>query len=247
MDLFESARLAHIAIGTVVLAAFWAAAFARKGSPLHRRSGRVYVCSMAALLASTLLIAAGSAAAGNPMRAVFNVYVTMLSVASVWMAWSSIAHRGDIGRYLRWPYKSICIVLGAYGLVLLALVPKMGVPARMAMVGAFALLGLSIAAAMAWRWRRGADHARWWLSEHLTAMGINFAATHASFSILAMGSLFPALRDPWTRTAILVAWMSSALVVRLWAGRRFLDAPAARRGPGASEQRAGDQLGMLVR
>jgi hypothetical protein len=142
-----------------------------------------------------------------------------------------VAHRGDFGRYLRWPYKTICCALGAYGLALLLLVPKMGAPARMALVGAFALLGLSIAAAMAWRWRRGADHAQWWLSEHLTAMGINFAATHASFSILAMSAVFPALKEPWTRTAILVAWMSSALAVRLWAGRRFLRARSADRSP----------------
>jgi len=229
MDLFESARLAHIAIGTSVLSSFWGAAVATKGGALHKRCGRVYVFSMAALLASTLLIAAGSVALGNPMRAVFNVYVSLVSVASVWMAWSSIAHKGDIRLYLRRPYKLICCVLGAYGLALLALIGKMGVPARMAMVAAFALLGLSIAAAMAWRWWRRDDHPRWWLSEHLTAMGINFAATHASFSILALSALFPALKEPWTRTAILVAWMSSALVVRLWAGRRFSLPPSALR------------------
>src|SRR5262245_1055756 len=98
MDLFESARVLHIAVGTIVLASFWGAALARKGSLLHKRFGRVYISSMAALLGATLVLAAGSVAAGNPMRAVFNVYVTLVSVASVWMAWSSIAWRGSIGR-----------------------------------------------------------------------------------------------------------------------------------------------------
>jgi hypothetical protein len=222
MDVYESARLAHIAVGTVVLASFWGAAWARKGSLPHRRFGRVYVYAMVALLGATLVLATGSVLAGDPRRAVFNVYVSLISVASVWMAWSSIAYRNDFARYRGWPYKLICFALGGYGLFLLTLVPKMGIPARMAMVSAFAVLGLSIAGAMAWRLARGADHARWWLSEHLTAMGINFAATHASFSILALSAVWPALKEPWTRTAILVAWMSSALVVRLWAGRRFL-------------------------
>lgn len=222
MDLYESARLAHIAVGTIVLVSFWGAALARKGSARHRRFGRVYVGAMAVLLAATLVLATGSALAGHPMRAVFNVYVSLISVASVWMAWSSIAYRADFARYRGWPYKLICFALGGYGLFLLAMVPSMGIPARMAMVTAFSVLGLSIAGAMAWRLVRGADHARWWLSEHLTAMGINFAATHASFSILALSTVLPALKEPWTRTAILVAWMSSALVVRLWAGRRFL-------------------------
>jgi hypothetical protein len=222
MDLYESARVVHIAIGAVVLAAFWTAALAAKGDTWHRRGGRVYVWAMAALLAATGVMSAGMVAAGTPLRAVFDVYVSLISVASVWMAWSSVRHRRHIERYLGWPYRAICLLLGGYALFLLALVPKMGAPARMAMVGAFAVLGLSIAAAMAWRWVRRDDHPRWWLSEHLTAMAVNFAATHASFSILAGGSVFAVLKEPWVRTAILVSWMASALVVRLWAGRRFL-------------------------
>ena len=222
MDLFESARAVHIGIGVVVLASFWTAALAPKGDTWHRRGGRVYVWAMAALLAATGVMSVGMVKAGTPLRAVFDVYVSLISVASVWMAWSSVRHRQHIQRYLGWPYRVLCLLLGGYALFLLALVPKMGAPARMAMVGAFAVLGLVVAGAMVWRWVRRDDHKQWWLSEHLTAMALNFAATHASFSILAGGAVFPALKEPWVRTAILVSWMLSALVVRVWAGRRFL-------------------------
>jgi hypothetical protein len=224
MNLFESARLAHIAVGIVVLSSFWVAAFARKGSPRHRLAGRIYAASMAILLGATVVMAAGMVQAGTPMRAVFGLYVSLISVATVWMAWRSSRDRHDIDRYLGRTYKSICGALGAYGLFLLVLVPRMGEPARMAMVSAFAVLGLTIAGAMAWRISKRANHPRWWLSEHLTAMALNFAATHASFSLLAGGLFFPALKDPWLRTVILVAWMLSALAVRLWAQRRFLGA-----------------------
>ena len=227
MDLFESARAVHIGIGVVVLGAFWTAALAPKGDTWHRRGGRVYVWAMAALLAATGVMSVGMVKAGTPLRAVFDVYVSLISVASVWMAWSSVRHREHIQRYLGWPYRALCLLLGGYALFLLALVPKMGAPARMAMVGAFAVLGLVVAGAMVWRWVRRDDHRQWWLSEHLTAMALNFGATHASFSILAGGALFPALKEPWTRTAILVSWMLSALVVRVWAGRRFLGTPRA--------------------
>ena len=227
MDLYESARAVHIGIGVVVLASFWTAALAPKGDTWHRRGGRVYVGAMAALLAATGVMSAGMVTAGTPLRAVFDVYVSLISVASVWTAWSSVRQRQHIERYLGWPYRAICLLLGGYALFLLALVPKMGTPARMAMVSAFAVLGLVIAGAMAWRWVRRDDHPRWWLSEHLTAMAVNFAATHASFSILAGGSVFPALKEPWVRTAVLVAWMLSALVVRVWAGQRFLGRPRA--------------------
>jgi hypothetical protein len=222
MTLFQLALDAHIVVGTVVLASFWTAALAAKGSRVHRRGGRTYAVAMVALLALTLLMTVGMVLSGDPRRAMFNVYVTLISVVSVWIAWSSIAFKGDIRRYLGWPYKALCGVLFAYGLFVLSLVPRMPEPARAALVFAFAVLGLSIASAMAWRlWKRD-DSPRWWLAEHLTGMGINFAATHASFSILAGGSIFPVLQEPWVRTGILVSWMCSALVVRLWAGRRFL-------------------------
>ena len=233
MNLFENARLAHILVGTVVLASFWLAAASRKGGLAHRRAGRTYVLAMAGLLSITLVMVVGMVLDGTAMRAVFNVYVSLLSVASVWMAWRSIADKEDIRRYLGWPYKLICLALFCYGGFLLTVVPKMGVPARMAMVGAFAILGLVIASTMAWRIYRGADQPRWWLSEHLTAMAINFAATHASFSILAGSSVFPVLKDPWMRTAVLSSWMLSALFVRIWAGRRFLS-PAANSWRGAT-------------
>ncbi len=222
MSLFSFALDAHIVVGTVVLASFWTAATAAKGSRLHRRGGQVYVIAMAGLLAVTLVMTVGMVLGGDPRRAMFNVYVTLISVVSVWMAWSSIAWRHDVRRYLGWPYRLLFGALAGYGLFVLSLAPRMPQPARAALVTAFGVLGLTIAAAMAWRlWKRD-DSPRWWLAEHLTAMGINFAATHASFSLLAGGSVIPALKDPWVRTAVLVAWMTSALAVRLWAGRRFL-------------------------
>lgn len=231
MELFEASRWAHIAVGTVVLPAFWVAAASAKGGPTHRRAGKLYLAAMAALLSVTLMMAAGSVLAGNPMRGVFNVYVTLISVASVWMAWRSIRDRHDIARYRGPVYKALCALLGGYALLLMLLVPKMGSPARMAMVAAFSVLGLSTACAMLYRLVRGADHPRWWLSEHLTAMALNFGATHASFSILGLGSLVPAIKEPWTRTSILIGWMVAVLLLRLWAGRHFLgDRSAARLG-----------------
>lgn len=222
MSPYRLALDAHIFVGTLVLASFWTAALAAKGSALHRLGGKAYVMAMAGLLAATLVMTVGMVLDGDPRRAMFNVYVTLISVVSVWMAWSSVAWRRDIRRYLGWPYRLLFIALTVYGLFVLSLAPRMPQPARAAMVTAFGVLGLSIAASMASRlWKRD-DNPRWWLSEHLTAMGINFAATHASFSLLAGGSIFPALQHPWVRTGVLVAWMSSALWVRIWAGRRFL-------------------------
>lgn len=240
MELFETARAVHIALGMLVLASFWSAAAVRKGSPSHRRTGKAFLLSTSALLAVTLVMAAGMVIGGQGKRAMFNVYVTLISVSSVWIAWRSIEDRADIDRYRGPVCKLLCALLGGYGLFLLTLAPRMEHPARVAMVVAFALLGLSISASLLWRIVRGADHPRWWLSEHLTGMALNFAATHASFSILGLGLLVPQVKAPWTRTAILVGWMLSALLVRLWAGRRFLRPPGGRAQVAAPE--AGNPL-----
>ena len=227
MSLFQFALNAHIVAGTLVLASFWTAALSVKGSTVHRFGGRVFALAMVVLLSLTLIMVAGMVMEGDVRRALFDVYVTLISVVSVWIAWSSIAYKNDISRYLGWPYRLLCVAMFGYGLLLLSLAPGMPNPARVALVFAFAVLGLSIASAMAWRlWKRD-DSPRWWLAEHLTGMGINFAATHASFSILAGGSVFPILKEPGVRTAVLVAWMTSALLVRLWAGRRYLSASTA--------------------
>ena len=241
MTIFHLALNAHILVGTVVLATFWTAAGARKGGNVHRRGGRWYVFAMALLLALTLVMTAGMALDGDPRRAMFNVYVSLISVASVWIAWSSIRWKADIERYLVGPTRrsaSPCSPTAASCSRWRRACPSRRVRRW---CFAFAVLGLSIAAAMAWRLWKRADSPHWWLAEHLTGMGINFAATHASFSILAGGSVFPALKDPWTRTAILTVWMVSALLVRLWAGRRFGLAAAPQRP--SRESSLGHRLG----
>jgi hypothetical protein len=222
MALFEMFRSAHIVAGVGVLITFWGAALAQKGGTTHRRFGRAYLIAMALLLSATLVMAVGMVTSGQGMRAIFNVYVTLISVTSVWVAWRSIQDKHDVDAYRGKVLKILCFALGGYGLFLLAMVPRMGEPARMAMVFAFAVLGLVTAGTLAWRVVRGADHPRWWLADHLTGMALNFGATHASFSILGLSDIVPAVREPWIRTSILVSWMLAALLVRLWAGRRFL-------------------------
>lgn len=222
MALFEMFRSAHIVAGVAVLMTFWGAALARKGSSAHRRFGRAYLIAMAVLLSATLVMAVGMVTGGQGMRAIFNVYVSLISVTSVWIAWRSIEDKDNVDAYRGPALKILCFSLGGYGLFLLAMVPKMGEPARMTLVFAFAVLGLATAGSLAWRLVRGADHSQWWLSDHLTGMALNFGATHASFSILGLSGIAPAIKEPWIRTSILMCWMLSALLVRLWAGRRFV-------------------------
>ena len=57
MTTYEIIRSTHGLIGVLALATFWIAGLSRKGSPLHKLAGKVYLVTMAAILATTLPMA----------------------------------------------------------------------------------------------------------------------------------------------------------------------------------------------
>ena len=223
MSLFLVSKYVHILLGFLALVGFWGAALQTKGSPRHKRFGRLYVVVMALLLATTLIMSVGMVISDQGKRATFNVYISLVAGTSVWMAWRSIVDRDNVNAFRGIVCKLLCAVLTVYALFLLfVIVPKVGPPAVKLMVCAFAVLGLATTGSLLWRIVRGADHPRWWLSDHLTAMSLNFGATHSSMTILGLSSLVPAVNDPAMRTTILICWMAAALLVRIWVGHRFL-------------------------
>jgi hypothetical protein len=223
MALFEVSKYLHILLGFLALIGFWGAAFATKGSGRHKRFGLFYVVVMAMLLSVTLIMAVGMILTDQGKRATFNVYIALVAATSVWMAWRSIVDRDNVNAFRGVVCKTLCTVLILYAMFLLfVIVPKVQPLAVKLMVVAFAVLGFATSGSLLYRIVRGADHSKWWLSDHLTAMALNFGATHSSMTILGLGSLVPAVKDPAMRTTILISWIIVALVVRLWAGQRFL-------------------------
>ena len=223
MNLFEVSKNIHILLGFLALVGFWGAAMASKGSTLHRRFGSLYLFVMAMLLTVTMVMAFGMVVIKQGQRATFNIYITLIATTSVWMAWRSIVDRDNVNAFRGITCKALCLLLAGYALfLLLVIVPQVQPTAVKTMVVAFAVLGLVTCGALLYRIVRGADHEQWWLSDHLTAMALNFGTTHTSMTILGLGSQVPAIKDPVARTSILIGWMIAALVVRLWAGKRFL-------------------------
>ena len=77
--------LLHIAAGGLALVFGYVALYARKGAPLHRRSGRLFVYAMLAMGAFGTLIAAvrGVAPATNIPAGVLTSYLVITSLITV--------------------------------------------------------------------------------------------------------------------------------------------------------------------
>ena len=61
-DRLPDPRAAHVADGAVALVTFWSAALLRKGSPLHRRAGQVYLLAMLGMVVTGVPMAMTRAA-----------------------------------------------------------------------------------------------------------------------------------------------------------------------------------------
>lgn len=211
----------HIVAGLLAIIAGALALAARKGSPLHRRSGQVFVGAMWVMCGSAALMAAFVA----PNRV--NVVAALLTFHLVTTGW--LVLHWPVERYRGWLAVLMLLALGvglrALGLGLEALdSPKQvidKVPAPPIFM--FALVGVSAGLLDARLLLAGRIAGAQRLVRHLWRMGFAMFVACASF-FLGQAKFFP---DPVRKTALLaipvllviatVAWW---LVRTLWKGRR---------------------------
>lgn len=218
LDLFQLGRSLHIAAGSVALVTFWIAACSVKGSPLHKRAGRIYLCALIAVLALSTLMVAGQAQQGDAGRAVFLAFLISLVSTATWLMWFAIRGRNDRERFLGWTYRGLATWLIAAGSAMLVLGVMRGRPLMILL----SLLGIGFGANM-WRLVFAGVHGRvWWLQQHMNGAMLNFVATHDSFFALGVGSVVPELRQPVPRMLIALAVILIGLGLRIWIGKRHL-------------------------
>ena len=89
MSTYEMIRSAHGIVGVLALVSFWTAGLARKGSPLHKLAGKVFLLTMAAILASALPMAGVILARGIAV-APFLFFLVLITATSCWTSWRAI-------------------------------------------------------------------------------------------------------------------------------------------------------------
>ncbi|HEV8694314.1 MAG TPA: hypothetical protein VGQ93_09055 [Lysobacter sp.] len=192
MTAYQMLVAAHAAIGVVALGSFWSAAFLRKGSPLHRRAGQVFLLAMVVIIATGLPMAAYQWSQGRTIVATFLAYLLVITAAGVWSAWRAIRDKHDVVRYTGRVYTGLAALSLLTGLGVLALGARVGSPLLMG----FSAIGLLVGVNMLNKRRhrdRLAARPRWWLIEHYSAMLGNGIATHVAFLGIGLPRLLPSV------------------------------------------------------
>ena len=207
----------HVAAGTVALAAYWTAGLAKKGSPLHRRAGQVFLLAMLGILASGVPLVLAALARGQENAAAFLGYLLLLVAQGCWSAWRAVRDRRTPQRYFSpvfWSLTGATVVAGA---AMVWLGVHIGQPIFAVFGGVGAVIGFGAMQAR----RRAATDPVWWLREHYGAMIGNGVATHIAFFGIGLRRLLPGV-DP----AVLqqVAWfvpLAVAGIAGWWVSRRY--------------------------
>jgi hypothetical protein len=218
MDSFELGRLLHSSAGSIALVSFWVAALAAKGGDLHRRAGKIYLLALIGVMTLSTLMVAGRALRGDPGAAIFLVFLISIVGTATWLTWFSIRFKHQEGRLHGLVYRSLASWLIIAGAGLFAL----GISRREPLMMLLSCLGLGFGLNM---WRLALSRVRdrrWWVGQHMNGAMMNFIATHDSFIALGIGTVLPELRQPVPRMLIAAGVITTGLVLRALASRKFL-------------------------
>ena len=208
--------IAHVAVGVVALIAYWTAGFARKGSPLHRAAGKVFMLLMLGILATSVVFVARMVSKDALASAVFFAYLIVISGSALITGWFSLKLKREHARYFGVWYRALAGFNIACGAGVLALGIGGGNPILMG----FSMVGLVRGGGMWWLSTQ-AESPRWWLREHLGSMIGNGVAVHVAFLLVGLERLLP--KDLQGHTQ-LVGWLLPLAVAGLAGvafGRRY--------------------------
>lgn len=224
MDAYRVLVVAHIAAGSVALLTFWAAAFARKGSPWHKRVGKGYLLAMLGILATALPMSAVFLARGRVGIGVFFAYLVVITGTSVWLSWRSIRMKRDVQGYHDRRYR----LMGWANLIAGLCVLAIGIDRGSALLSGFCWVGIFIGIGMVRQARKLPTAPNWWLREHYGAMLGNGVATHVAFLGVGMAGFLSSFKLPALQLLPWFAPLAVAMVAAAYLNRRYAPRTVAR-------------------
>lgn len=221
MSTYSTLALLHAGLGTLALATYWTAGLSRKGSPVHRAAGKVYLLAMTGLLAVALPMSLIAVARGYQVIGAFLLYLLVITVTAVWLSWRAIRDKRDWARYtgpvyrgLMWLNLASALAIAGIGLLL--------AQSMQLIIVSFSGIGLFSFFSMRRFARAKPEDPRWWLREHLTAMLGNGVATHIAFLSIGLPKLLPMIAGPTLQNLAWLAPLAVAFVAGSYLTRKYL-------------------------
>jgi uncharacterized membrane protein len=217
--MYRAIVLAHIACGVIALVTYWMAGLSKKGSPLHKGAGRVYLLAMIGIALSSIVLAAGAFAAGKPVIGTFLAYLVVITSTAMWLGWTSIRRKRDQTRFRDRGYVALALGNVISGGVVFAF----GLSVGDALLMGFCWIGIVIGAQMLWRAWKPLDEAKWWLREHIGAMLGCGIATHVAFLSIGVNRVVDLMGIE--ADLGLLPWFGPIVVAQLagiWLRRKYL-------------------------
>jgi hypothetical protein len=220
-NVYNSLVFLHAVCGLVALIAFWMAAFAKKGSPLHVRVGKIYLLSMLGIVITALPMAAIIASRGKPGIATFLAYLVVITVSSMWVGRQAIRSKRDQTAFRSRGYALVAVL----NLVASAATFIVGLQMSEVLLMGFSIVGFHNGTSMLIRRSRPLAMTRWWMKEHIAAMLGCGVATHIAFLAIGMGRVIDMLGIKPPGWYGLIAWFGPlvvALVSGIWLTRKYV-------------------------
>jgi len=220
MTVYSLLLFVHVGLGTIALVTFWTAGLGRKGSPVHRAAGKVYLFAMAGLLAAAIPMSA-AVFARYPVLGSFLFYLLVITFTAVWTSWRAIRDKRDWARYTGPVYRTLKWLNLASGLAI-AFIGIVYATQMQLVIVAFSLIGIAIFFQMQRFSRQPPDDPRWWLRQHLEAMLGNGVATHIAFLSIGLPKVLPMLAGPTLQNLAWLGPLAASFVAGTFLTRKYL-------------------------
>jgi len=175
--LLEILLAVHVAGGAVGLVSFWVPALTKKGSPLHRRAGRVYVRGMAVVLATSVPLSVASFLEGNWVAGTFLLYLFVITGTALYTGLRALKSKAGPREFITPMYVATAWATFLSGAAVLVV----GVATRTWLLAGFSLIGLTAGPSALAFIRRPPTDPRFWWYEHFGGMIGTGIAAHVAF------------------------------------------------------------------
>lgn len=185
--LLELVLMVHVAGGLVGLASFWVPAVARKGGPLHRKAGRIYVKGMALVVITGVPLAIATFADRNWIGGTFLLYLVVITGTALYAGLRALKSKAGPHLFITPTHRTLALLnigVGATALVV-------GVTTQVWLLAGFSLIGLLAGISMRQFARTPPTDPRFWWYEHFGGMIGTGIAAHVAFLNFGARRLIP--------------------------------------------------------